>query len=89
MRGKRTTSSNQVGEPCDDDGGTVWDLQEGEKREDHHDSETVDWYTLASSVGKDARGTTFQCQTVECTDGTVEVSVAGRENGSEQETRCC
>lgn len=84
--GALTSSCDKIGKPSNDNGRTVGNLQEGQDREDHHNREAVYGHTLASGVRENARGSSFQREAVQGTNGTVGIGVTSRENGSQQET---
>jgi hypothetical protein len=54
-----TSSSNQRSEPRDDDGRATGTLQKGKHREDHHDTEAINGYTVARGVSENSRGSSF------------------------------
>jgi hypothetical protein len=77
-----TTSSDKTGKPSDDDGRATRDLHEGKNREDHHDAEAVDRDALLCGVGENSRGSSFEGERVEGTDGAVRVRIAsGKDRG--------
>lgn len=81
---KLTSSRDETGKPSNDNGGTVGNLQEGQDRENHDDTEAVDGHTLAGGVCQDAWGPSLQRETIQSTDSTIGISVTSREDGSQQ-----
>lgn len=85
----RTSGSDETGEPGNDNGRVIRDLQERQDWEDHHHGEAVDRNTFAGGAGENSRGSALQCQTIQCTDSTVGIGVSSGEDGRQQETKKC
>lgn len=67
-------------------GGAAVELKEGKKREDHGDGETVNRNTVLGSLAEEARGASFEGQTVQGSGRAVSVGVAGGEDGGEKQS---
>jgi hypothetical protein len=61
-------------------------LEEGQKREDHGDGETVDGNTVLCGLAEEGRGSSFEGETVQGSGCAVGVGVAGGENGGEKKS---
>ena len=62
------------------------ELEEGQKREDHGNTETVNGDTVLCGLAEEGRGSSFEGKTVQRSGRAVGVSVAGGENGGEKKS---
>jgi len=80
-----TTSSDDVGEPGQDFGGVVRQLQERQEREDHDYTEAVDRNTVLGALAQDLGGTALNSKRVQTASRAVSVRVTRREDTRDQE----
>ena len=84
--GSRTSGSDKIGEPRDDDRRRRSAGQVRKTREDHDDKEAVDGYTISRALRQEAWCATFKRKTVQVTDGAVCVRVASRKYRSQHKS---
>ena len=81
-----TTSRHKVHKPSEHLRCIVADLQEGQKGEDHGDDEAEERHAVAGAKAQRLGCAAFKCKTVQGSRGAVGVSVAGGEDGGDEQS---
>lgn len=80
-----TSSGDDVGEVCQNLGGRVGQVQEGQEREDHDDEEAVDRNSVLGALAQELGGTALNGERVQASSGTIGVGVTSRKDTCDQQ----
>jgi hypothetical protein len=81
----KTATSDNADQPSKDLGRAIGNLEEGEEREKHGNTEAIYRDTRLIAVSQESRGTAFERKRVESTGSAVGVCVTGGEDGRENQ----
>lgn len=79
-----TSGGDDVGEPGEDLGGVVGELEEGQEGEDHDDSKAVDGNTVLSDLAQEPGSTAFDGKRVQGAGRAVGIGVSSGEDGGDE-----
>lgn len=79
-----TGRRDEIDEPCEDFGGGVGQLKEGQERKDHDDTEAPDWDTVLCAFPEEWRCSAFQGKPIKGPCGAIGVCVASGEDTGDQ-----